>query len=119
MKILRQSCFSNTNTFLGRKIIFEGGVTKPGFDISKLKATMDDFYEAILEYDKNDKTPYRLTSQNIKSRIKVDEVLWNTDYFKPGKIFLEIYFVDSKTGLTYSFRFDSPSDPVEVEYCYD
>lgn len=43
MIIKRQTCFSNTNTFLGKRITFEGGVTKPGFDISKLKVTINDF----------------------------------------------------------------------------
>lgn len=119
MIIKRQTCFSNTNTFLGKRITFEGGVTKPGFDISKLKVTINDFYKDILDYDKHDNSPYKLTPQNIKSRVKVDEVLWKTEWNNPGKVFLDICFVDSKTGLYYSFRFNSPSDPVEVEYCYD
>lgn len=119
MRILRQLCFSNTSTFLGKRITFEGGATKPGFDISKLKVTINDFYKDILDYNKHDNSPYKLTPQNIKSRVKVDEVLWGADWDNTGKVFLGVYLVDSKTGLTYSFKFRSPSDPVKVEYCYD
>lgn len=118
--VLRQACFSNpNNTFLGKKITFEGGAKKPGFDISKFKHGIDDFYEAILDYDKGDTTSFRLTKQNIRSRVKVDEVLWGADWDYPGKVFLGVYLVDSRTSLTYSFKFRSPSDPVKVEYCYD
>lgn len=119
MIIKRQLCFSNTNTFLGKRVTFEDGATKPGFDISKLKVTIDDFYKDILDYDKYDKSPYKLTPQNIKSRVKVDGVFWKTEWNNPGKVFLGVYLEDSKTGLTYSFKFKSPLDPVEVEYCFD
>ena len=118
MIIKRLALFYNTNTFLGKKITFVD-TNKPGFDISKMKVTLDDFYKDILDWNKNDKTSYKLTPQNIKSRVKIDEVSWRPDFDDPEKISLGVYFIDSKTGLTYSFKFRSPSDPVEIEYCFD
>ena len=80
-----------------------------GFDIRKLKVNEDEFINAILEFEieKNSKLFNPNTYEAVKKAVELNNIYWeNKSLFIIWRLKNSKYF--------WSFKFDTPADPIEV-----
>lgn len=110
--IVKRKLFSLPNEkFLGKEIDFSDGYSHFNeFNFKKLKnrAKLDDFYNAVLDYESNYSNYSPINKFNIKERLDVS-VEWN-DYGKK----LYVTLLDKKSDFFWAFAFKSPDDEIEV-----